>query len=172
MGMMVKEYVGYRCGYPSNPPKGFDRLRSYHTEYDVRDEKETIKPICERREDDENCYLLVHMPELNKGGVKSKIVGPRYYRLTIEGHKMQEDFECIKYKDSFNIPEYINGSGTIVGKMEDGELAITLPKMKEGEERTLLSCAFCSCMHLFPISDLLGVNTLSKNKVQKTPNTY
>nr|GEV14701.1 hypothetical protein [Tanacetum cinerariifolium] len=75
------------------------------------------------------------MPELNKGDVKSKIEGHRYYRLTIEGHRMQEDFECIKYKDNFNIPEYINGSGTIVGKMEDGELAITLPKMKEGEER-------------------------------------
>ncbi|GKB40342.1 replication protein A 70 kDa DNA-binding subunit B [Tanacetum coccineum] len=110
-----------------SPPFG---RRGYHTEYDVRDETETIKPICERREEDENCYLFLHMPGLNKGDVKSKIEGLRYYRLTIEGHKMQEDYKCIKYKDSFNI----NGSGTIVGKMEDGELTITLPKMKEGEE--------------------------------------
>ncbi|PWA50279.1 23.6 kDa heat shock protein, mitochondrial [Artemisia annua] len=121
---------------PAAATEVFDRFsptfgrRSYHI--DLRDEDE-VTPDFDRREDAENCYVFVHMPGLNKGDVKSKVVGRRYSWLTIEGDKVQEGYMRIKYKDDFDIPEFIKGSGTIVGEMNDGELTITLPKLKEGE---------------------------------------
>ncbi|GJT05330.1 23.6 kDa heat shock protein, mitochondrial [Tanacetum coccineum] len=86
--------------------------RSSHTKSDVGDEE--ITPVCDMHEDDENRYLSIHMPRLNKGDVKSKI--------------KDKHISC---SGGFSIPEYVKGSG-ILGEMKDGEWTITLPKLKEG----------------------------------------
>ena len=105
--------------------------RSYYV--NVREDK-VLYASCERKEDDENCYLIIPMPGFNKGNLKSYVQCAGSPNLNIDGEVVQEDYQRINYECSFDLPKHINLSG-IVADMDDGELTVTLPKLKNGEER-------------------------------------